>query len=380
MKKTIAIIGGGPASMSLGCFIDTTRYDVTIYEQNKAIGRKFLVAGKGGFNLTHSLELDKFKEKYRPKDFLGAALDSFTNTNFREWLDKIGIKTYVGSSGKVFPIKGIKPIDVLNAILHELDKKGVVVRTGVRWENDVRADILVYAMGGGSWSVTGSDGQWIKHFEESKAFQAVNCAFKVSWPKSFIEVSEGKPLKNIVLNYNTIATKGELVVTSFGLEGNAIYAMSYEIQEGLKEGLLSIEMDLKKDLVLEKVLKRLQYSKEKTVTNSLKRDLKLDKTSILLLQSFLTKEEYLNPQILAQKIKAFPLILERAAPLNEAISTIGGIPISHLDGNFQLIKNPRHYCIGEMVEWHAPTGGFLLQGCFSMGHHLANHLNSQIGA
>jgi uncharacterized flavoprotein (TIGR03862 family) len=366
--------------MALGCFLDKNLFDVTIFEQNKALGRKFLVAGKGGFNLTHSLDMTELKVKFRPSNFLDEALDSFTNEDFRTWLHKIGIQTYVGSSGRVFPIKGIKPIDVLNAILGELERNEVTLKTGVRWENDIEADIIVFALGGGSWSVTGSDGKWIKHFEKTNEFQAVNCAFKVSWPVSFIEAVEGKPLKNIVLRYKSMETKGELVVTSFGLEGNAIYAMSFEIQEGLKDGFVTIFMDLKKDLTLEKVLERLQYSKEKTVTNSLKRDLKLDKTSILLLQTFLTKEQYLIPKKLAQKIKAFPVILEKAATLEEAISSIGGIPSAQLDRNFQLIGKPKHYCIGEMVDWHAPTGGFLLQGCFSMGHHLAKHLNSQFGS
>lgn len=380
MKNTVAIIGGGPASMALACFLDNSLYDVTIYEQNKALGRKFLVAGKGGFNLTHSLEIAELKAKYLPCNFLDEALDSFTNENFRTWLAKIGIETYVGSSDRVFPIKGIKPINVLNTILQELERKEVTIKTGVRWENDIEAEIVVYAMGGGSWSVTGSDGRWLEHFEETKAFQAVNCGFKVAWPSSLIKVAEGKPLKNIILRYGLFETKGELIVTSFGLEGNAIYAMSFEIQEGLKDGHVSIDMDLKKDLTFEKILERLQFSKEKTVTNSLKRDIKLDKTSILLLQTFLTKEEYLLPKTLAQKIKAFPVIIEKAAPLEEAISSIGGIPSAQLDSNFQLIDKPKHYCIGEMVDWHAPTGGFLLQGCFSMGHHLAQHLNSQLGS
>ncbi|WP_235295738.1 TIGR03862 family flavoprotein [Portibacter marinus] len=378
MRKSIAIIGGGAAALAFASFINTERYDVTIYEKNKALGRKFLVAGKGGFNLTHSQAISTLKGKYTPEGFLDRCLDTFTNTDFRKWLDEIGIPTYIGSSGRIFPIQGIKPIEVLQNILQHIKNRGVVIKTDYEWKGERLADVMVYALGGASWPVTGSDGSWIQYFEEALPFYGVNCAVRVEWPKSTLQQVEGKPLKNIGIEYKNTRYHGEAVITKFGLEGGVIYQHSLEIRSALNmHQSTTIYLDLKKDLSEQQILLKLKQSGEKTLTSTLKRDLKLSKASIELLKGFVSKDDFLHKVTLAQCIKKLPILVTDMAPIDEAISTIGGIPIDSLTSNFELSDIPDHYCIGEMVNWHAPTGGYLLQGCFSMGYFLATNLSAR---
>ena len=393
MKKSIAIIGGGPAGMALAAFLDNQKYQVTLYEKNKALGRKFLVAGKGGFNLTHSLPMAKLKQKYAPVHFLSESLDLFTNESLRKWLLSLGIPTFIGSSGRVFPEKGIKPIEVLRAIVNELERKKVTIEYQKEWtgwdqkgnlvfnhEEVVQSDVQVFALGGGSWKITGSDGKWLEIFAKrgikTLPFLAANCAFSVTWPFDFINKWEGGPLKNIGISCNNHYIKGEVVVTNFGLEGNAIYGLTRQIQGYLqKEEPAPIFLDLKPVFTNEKIENLLLNSKNTAPTHLLKQDLKLTKIKIQLLKAYTSREEFLNPKLLSKKIKALPIIINKAAPVDEAISTTGGVSLSELDSHYQLYRIPGTFCLGEMVDWYAPTGGFLLQGCFSMGVGLARYLN-----
>ena len=252
MKKSIAIIGGGPAALMLAAQLDETKFDVTIYERNSAVGRKFLVAGDGGFNLTHSEELEKFIQRYTPTDFFKPIISSFTNTDLQDWLKNIGIETFVGSSKRVFPIEGIKPIDVLNVILNELKRKNVVIKTNHTWKgwkddellfetNDkilnLKSEIFIFCLGGSSWKVTGSDGTWTNRFSEKGIeiipFQASNCAYEVKWKNEFLTLAEGKILKNISVKCDNNERKGELAITKFGLEGGDIYALRPQIRKQL---------------------------------------------------------------------------------------------------------------------------------------------------
>ncbi|MFT5677847.1 MAG: putative flavoprotein YhiN, partial [Patiriisocius sp.] len=228
MKKQIAIIGGGPSTFLLASFLDAKKFTVTIYEKNKTSGRKFLVAGKGGFNLTHSEPIDRLIKRYTPAGFLDEALTSFTNSDFRNWLDHIGIPTYVGSSKRVYPKEGIKPIEVLNSILKSLKEKGVLFKYGhtfSNWDaannpiiNDqvVQADYTIFSLGGASWKVTGSNGNWRDTFTnkgiKTKTFQASNCGYQIDWEPDFIKKHEGTPLKNIAITCNTTVQKGEAVI------------------------------------------------------------------------------------------------------------------------------------------------------------------------
>ena len=385
MKQSIAIIGGGPTALMLAAQLDENKFDVTIYERNAAVGRKFLVAGDGGFNLTHSEELEKFISRYTPSDFLKNSISSFTNENLREWFAKIGIETFVGSSKRVFPIEGIKPIDVLNAILTELKRKNVVIKTNHPWQgfedSSFKADITIYALGGSSWKVTGSDGSWTNYFSEKGIevlpFLASNCAYEVKWKEEFKSLAEGKILKNIAIKCDAKERKGELVITKFGLEGGAIYALSPKIRSHLNDdGFATVYLDLKPSLSLEQIRDKFSARGNRSIKKLLIDRLNFDDTQIELLKTLLSKDDFTYLEDLAKNIKNLPITITSAAPIDEAISTVGGISLNEVDANFQLKKIPNNYCIGEMLDWDVPTGGYLLQGCFSMGYCLAQHLNS----
>ncbi|QTE21398.1 NAD(P)/FAD-dependent oxidoreductase [Polaribacter cellanae] len=395
MKKKISIIGGGSSALFVASFLDSKKFDVTIYEKNKTLGRKFLVAGKGGFNLTHSENIADFIERYTPSKFLKKALVNFDNNHFRDWLKEIGIETYVGSSKRIYPEKGIKPIEVLNAIISTLEKKNVAIKYNHTWlgfnaknellfnENRiVSSDITIFALGGGSWKVTGSNGTWLNTFKNKGIstipFQVSNCAFGIGWKPAFIKNFEGKPLKNIAITCNNKQQKGEAVITKFGLEGNAIYGLSPQIREQLKlHEKAQIYIDLKPAFSLDILTEKVEKSTFKNTTQILKKELKLSEVQIGLLKKYLTKEVFLNEDLLVKNIKRFPLEITETANLDEAISTVGGISLNAVDENFELRKLQNHFCIGEMLDWDAPTGGYLLQACASMGVFLAKNLNKK---
>ncbi|MBP2284704.1 putative flavoprotein (TIGR03862 family) [Flavobacterium sp. CG_23.5] len=394
MKKSVSIIGGGPAALLLAAFLDPQKFNVTIYEKNKTLGRKFLVAGKGGFNLTHSEPIAQLVDRYTPSHFLQEALLDFDNLDFQKWIDTMGIPTYIGSSKRIYPEIGIKPIEVLNAILDVLSKRGVTIQyqnTWTGWDSDhnlvfndaieVQSDYTVFALGGGSWKVTGSDGTWLELFKtqgiEVIPFKASNCAYGVNWNPDFIDLYEGNPLKNIAVSCGDKSQKGEVVLTRFGLEGNAIYAISPQIREELNDKQnATIFLDLKPTLSYDDLLHKLKKSTLKKTSEKLQKELKMSPAQIGLLKIYLSKETYLNSELLAQNIKKLPIEIMGFALLDEAISTTGGVNLNALDENFELKMLKNHFCIGEMIDLDAPTGGYLLQSCFSMGVYLARHLNS----
>lgn len=393
MKQKVAIVGGGPSALMLAATLDYRKFELSIYEQNKTLGRKFLVAGDGGFNLTHGSDIELMKQQYHPSGFLDKTLETLSNNDLRNWLRSLGIETFVGSSNRVYPIKGIKPIQVLNTILQKLEENKVNVRTQMQWNgwmdnNDllfneaevVKADIVIFALGGASWSVTGSRGTWLSYFQKkgiaALPFQASNCAFKVDWQSEFIDKYNGFPLKNISLTLGNHSVKGELVVTKFGLEGNAIYALSRVIQNELKlQTQAIVYLDLKPMFTLEQVKEKLNTKESKNTTEALKMGLNLSAMPVQLLKQTLNKEDFTHLNTLAEKIKSLPISLLQAAPIEDAISTTGGIAIEEVDENFQLKRMPNHYVIGEMLDWDAPTGGYLLQACMSMGVVLGKRLN-----
>jgi uncharacterized flavoprotein (TIGR03862 family) len=392
MKKKVAIIGGGTAGLFLAAFLDTKIFEVTIYEKKSTLGRKFLVAGDGGFNLTHSEEPTLLQSRYTPTVFLDDVLSMFSNTDLRSFLASIDIPTFVGSSGRVFPESGIKPIEVLQAMRRHLTHKGVRIaynKTLTGWNPNkklefnfsevIDADIVVFALGGASWKVTGSEGDWCPLFEQNGiqtiSFQPSNCAYQVEWSTDVIQQYEGKPLKNISISIEDKHQKGEVVITKFGLEGNAIYGLSPQIRKALKqENEAIVNIDFKPSLKSAVILRKLKESKDNIAT-TLKKELKLSKVVIALLRTSLNKEEYTDLDFLSRKIKYFPVKLIGSAPVDEAISTVGGIALDEVNSKFELKKFPSNYCIGEMLDWDAPTGGYLIQACASMGAYLSNTLN-----
>ena len=377
----------------LAAQLDTDKYQVTIYDKKKAVGRKFLVAGEGGLNLTFNAPLDELINQYHPNDFIAPILQQFTNQDLQNWFKGLEIPTFLGSSNRVFPAKELKPIDVLNKIIKHLTAKDVQFKLDTQWtgwntkghlcfndSEDIESDITVFALGGASWKVTGSDGSWSDTFIERGInvlpFRAANCAFHIDWDKNFIHTHAGKPLKNIALKYKKQSSKGELVVSEFGLEGNALYALSRSLQdELLTKKSVRIKLDLKPTMTVSQIKAKYKKSKLTKVTDILKEDLSLDRTAVALIKQYSDKETFMDIDQLAKIIKAVPITLTAADDIDKAISTLGGIALDEVDTNFQLNKMPNTYAIGEMLDWYAPTGGYLLQGCFSMGFSLAENLN-----
>lgn len=398
MKPSIAIIGGGTSSLMLASQLDSQKFNITIFERNHALGRKFLVAGDGGLNLTHSEPADVLAKRYTPNSFFRKAIQCFNNTDLRNWLHESGIETFIGSSKRVFPVKGTKPITVLNCFLEKLAFNNVVIKTQHEWmgwthDNELifsnlqnkiilKPDICVFAMGGSSWKITGSVGNWTSFFREKDIsiipFLPSNCGYKVAWPTPFIDLAEGRSLKNIAIKCGNLEKKGEIVITRFGLEGGALYALSPEIRsELINRGTASIFIDMKPSLPIATLLDKLKNKGNKSMSKHLQDELHVNDIQLGLLKNLLTKEQFTNPSALALKIKQLPLHLTDFAPLDEAISTVGGIDLNEIDEHYQLKKLPGNYAIGEMLDWDAPTGGYLLQACFSMGYTLAKHFNSK---
>ena len=418
-KQNIAIIGGGPASLMLACSLDANKFNISIYEKNAALGRKFLVAGKGGFNLTHSEDLVQFAKRYHPKEFIESFLCHFSNTDFRNWLKQFGIETYVGTSKRVFPKKGIKPIEVLKAIESVLKKTNVSIYYNHDWKgwsneqlifqtsnnqtSRINADVVVFALGGASWKVTGSDGSWTSYFNEKgiqiNKFYPSNCAYKINWNPTFIKTYQGSPLKNCEFTSGNISRKGEAVITEFGIEGSGIYPLRPELRKPLirpnishpelvsgshemlkqvqHDVVVKLYIDFKPDLPLEEIIERIENKGKFSIKEVLGKKMNLSDTQIELLKLYSSKEEYNNVQFLSQLIKSFPLHIVGLAPMDDAISTVGGIALDQVTDSLELKKLPNHYCLGEMLDWDAPTGGYLLQACFSMGKFLADKLNTK---
>ena len=397
MKRSVAIIGSGPAALMAAAMLNEKIFDVTIYERNSATARKFLVAGDGGLNLTHSETMNSFITRYTPDTFLAPSLCSFTNTDLQNWLRLIGIETYAGSSKRIFPVKGIKPIEVLQAILQELKRKHVQIKIKHTWhgwndkdelliqhdgkEQVIKAGMVVFALGGASWSKTGSDGGWLNLFSnkgiDAIPFSASNCACEIKWDEKFIAQAAGKSLKNIAISCDGKEKKGEVVITKVGIEGGAIYALSPQIRKQLlRNGTADIFIDLKPGLTVQEIKSKLASKGNTAISSFLKEELNLSLVQLALLKISVSKEEFIHTNTLAQKIKRLHFSVAATAPIEEAISTVGGIALHEVGEDFQLNKIPRHYAIGEMLDWDAPTGGYLLQACFSMGFYVAQKLNA----
>ncbi len=396
-KPKIVIVGGGSSALLLACELNSQIFDVHIYDSNAALGRKFLVAGDGGLNLTHVEDPVEFIKKYSPSSFIQKAFDDFNNVDLRHWLkEKLEIDTYVGSSGKIFPIRGIKPIQALNQFLNCIKTKGVTAhykhilksinKNGLVFETpqgdlNVNSEIVVFCLGGASWPVTGSNGLWTKLFSEKNIqinqFEPSNCRFKIEWNDTLKKNVIGLALKNCEYKVNDKTSSGETVITEFGIEGNGVYALSEEIRRSIrlhKKALLSV--DFKPQMTLDQIKSKLENSKETNKGQTLKTSLKLNPIQIELIKLQCDKNDYLNNDHLAKKLKNIQLVITECGDIEDAISTAGGISLSEITENFELKKWPKHFAIGEMLDYDAPTGGYLLQSCFSMAHYLAKHLNS----
>lgn len=386
-RKRVAIIGSGPAGM-IAADVLAPQCQVHLYEKGKSVGRKFLVAGQGGFNITNSAEGDALKAMYTPPGFMDEALASFGSAELRAWLQEMGIGTYVGTSGRVFPTKGIKPIEVLQAIRDRLVARGVhfhLENAFVGFDADARplieneggrasvdADHILFALGGASWPVTGSTGDWAAHFAsigiETLPFRSSNCGIHVQWPSHFIAAHAGKALKNIRITAGERSVLGEATITGYGLEGNAIYPIVPVVRETLERGDAAlIHIDLKPNNTAEQLLHKLSGSTPADYPKALH----LDRPQLAMVKALTPKERFFSPIDLVQDSKHLRVYVTGLRPIDEAISTVGGIRMEDLTPAFAFNRFPHLCAIGEMVDWDAPTGGYLLQGCFAMGQHAA---------
>lgn len=376
MKKVV-IAGAGPAGLMAAYFLSQNKqFQVQIFDANKAVARKFLVAGHGGFNLTNSEGTASFVNKYN-HSFIQNAVSQFTNEDTVRWLAEIGIETFVGSSGKIFPKKGIKPIEVLSSWLDYLKRNNVSVftehklvdfdRTAATFQNSgerikVEYDYLIFAMGGASWKKTGSTGEWTQLFQSKNIkiipFEASNAGIEI---KNWDSVLGGGVLKNTEVSINGQKQFGEIELTEYGLEGAPVYALSQQLRSGATELILNLKPTLTKNKLAEK-FKIFKGSK----TDFL-REIKFSKPAISLFKSHVSKEVFLNDELFLNAINRLILPIHSLRPVDEAISTVGGISMLEVNEDFQLKKFPGLYCVGEMLDWDAPTGGYLLQACFAMG-------------
>lgn len=387
----VAIIGGGPAGLMAAEVLGQAGVNVDLYDAMPSVGRKFLLAGVGGMNITHAEDYAAFVSRYgeRAGD-LRPLLDAFTPDALREWIHGLGIDTFVGSSGRVFPTD-MKAAPLLRAWLKRLRENDVRIHTRQRWlgwdehgalriagpqgETRVEADATLLALGGGSWARLGSDGAWVPLLQNRgiaiAPLQPANCGFEVAdWSEHLREKFAGAPLKTVSLALpDSTPRKGEFVLTATGIEGSLVYALSAPIRNTInRDGAATVLLDLLPDRTLAQVASALARPRgSQSMAKHLHRQLKLDGVKAALLRELTDAATFQDPQALAAAIKALPIRLVRPRPLDEAISSAGGVPFEELDEGLMLRRLPGVFCAGEMLDWEAPTGGYLLTACFASG-------------
>jgi uncharacterized flavoprotein (TIGR03862 family) len=390
----VAVIGGGPAGLMAAETLSAGGAMVDIYDAMPSVGRKFLMAGKGGLNLTHAEPADAFRARYGARrGEVGDWLADFDADALRAWAHGLGVETFVGSSGRVFP-KDMKAAPLLRAWVHRLHAAGVRFHMRHRWlgwdgngalcfsapagETVVSADAVVLALGGASWPQLGSDGAWVPWLEGRgipvARLQPANCGFDVAWSEYFRGRFAGSPVKSVGLSFEDASEqrherRGEFVVTATGIEGGAIYALAAALRDAIEaNGSAVLHVDLLPDRSAERVLADVAHPRgARSMASHLQSRVGIAGVKAGLLRECATKDEYADPARLAAAIKALPLRLVAPRPLAEAISTAGGVEFAALSGGTMLRAMPGVFCAGEMLDWEAPTGGYLLTACFASG-------------
>jgi uncharacterized flavoprotein (TIGR03862 family) len=392
-KTQTAVVGAGPAGLMAAEVLAHGGAGVTVYDAMPSVGRKFLMAGRGGLNLTHSEALPQFLARYREATpYLDAAIHAFPPEALRQWSETLGQPTFTGSSGRVFP-RAFKASPLLRAWLRRLDASGVQFALRHRWTGwnesgqllfqtpdgqraiDARATVL--ALGGASWPRLGSDGAWQATLAAKgvaiSPLRPANCGFLVGWSEIFRDRFEGQPVKGVALTFGPHTVRGEAVVTRAGIEGGAIYALSAELREAIaKSGAATLRVALRPDLETGELIRQLSAPRGKqSFSNFLRKAIRLSPVAIGLLQEAAIVSgaglSSLAPAKLTELINAVPLQLKGTTPIARAISTAGGISFDELDADFMIRRLPGIFAAGEMLDWEAPTGGYLLQAAFATG-------------
>jgi uncharacterized flavoprotein (TIGR03862 family) len=392
--SSVAIIGGGPAGLMAAEALINAGVSVDVYEAMPTLGRKFLRAGLGGLNITHSEPFKDFCSRYGDKQSeMQMFLDAFPPDALREWVHGLGIKTFVGTSGRIFPAE-MKAAPLLRAWVHRLRGAGVRMHMRHRWlgfaadgslrlaspteEFSVRPDAVILALGGASWPQLGSTGTWSPWLQElgveMSPWLSANCGFDVAWSAHLREKFAGSPLKSVSLTFTDLdgsieSRQGEMLISEYGVEGSLIYAFSRRLRDYLNvHGEATFTLDLLPGRSVERVVADLSRPRgSRSMSRHLQSVLGTNDLKRALLYEVLSREQMDNPGTLAKYIKALPITVCSTRPIAEAISTAGGVRFNSLDQNLMLKVLPGVFVAGEMIDWEAPTGGYLLTGCFATG-------------
>ena len=398
MKKRVAIIGAGPAGLMAAEVLTQYDYDVHVYEQKPSAARKFLMAGKTGLNISHAEPVAQFIERYDQAEWLAPWVKQWDANWIQQWMKGLGIESYIGSSGRVFPVE-MKAAPLLRAWLKRLVEQGVIFHyrhqclglesSILKVKNLLNQqiieqpfDAIVMACGAVSWSRLGSDGAWQKWLsqDEIEAFQASNAGVEHAWSK-FMQPVFGQPLKRVEAWVGDQAkTMGDIVISHYGLESGLIYKQGRALRQQVKNGqAMQLCLDLIPDQTVEQLAQKLQPSKKQSLSN-VWRKAGLDNAKANLVRELVAKELWNDPLALAQQIKHLLIPLEGFRPIEEAISCAGGIKREVLSEQLQLKSNPHVFCCGEMLDWDAPTGGYLLTACFATGRAAAEGVHNYLAA